>query len=159
PVVGVLVGIQAPVPVPPSVGAVRLTGQVALFIAVVHRLAEQVGSVLVDVVVAPSVGVAIDGSRVEERIAVVVVAAGQRELLLTPTREVLLLVGVLGQASLLLQYLGTLVGQGLFLLQLLLIESGPLALLLDQLLLACLGEPLLAGLTLLGLGLLLGPRL
>ena len=74
-VVRVLIGVRILVVGPPPVLAVRLSGAEAFLVAVIHGLPERVRAVLIDLVVAASPLVAIDGSGVVVRIAIVIMVA------------------------------------------------------------------------------------
>ena len=84
--------------------AVRRSGLEAFLVPVVHGLAEQVGAVLIGLVVAAATMVAIDRSRVEVRIAIIirVMVVLQKYLLLLQAPHVLFLYPVLRHTPLLL---------------------------------------------------------
>jgi len=72
-VVRVAVGPGIPVVESLAILPVRLSRQVTLLVAVVHRLLQLVGAVLARIVGAPAVGVPVGRSRVEVRVTAVVV--------------------------------------------------------------------------------------
>ncbi len=103
-VVRVLVRIGIPIVAAPAILAVCLSGTEALFITVVNGLAEQICAVLIRLVVPAAAIVSIARSRIEIRIAIVIVVARllNAKLLLTQTLQITLLITVLRQPSLLL---------------------------------------------------------
>src|SRR5438445_6115621 len=104
---GVLVGVGIPVVEAPAVLPVRLAGPEAFLVAVVHGLPEEIGGVLIDVVILPATIVTIAGGGVEVGITPVVVCAQvlKAELLLAQMLEVVLLEPGLREPSLLLKEL------------------------------------------------------
>jgi hypothetical protein len=103
-VVCVLIGIQVLVAAAPSILPVCLCGQEALLVTEVHGLPQDIRAVLICVVGAAATAVAIDRSRVEVRIAVVIGVAVilERLALLTEAGLIVLLKAVLRRAPLLL---------------------------------------------------------
>jgi hypothetical protein len=74
-VVRILIGISVPVVGAPAVLTVSLSGSEALLIAIVHGLAEDIGAVLIDFIVAAAATVAPTRGGVEIRVMVVIVVA------------------------------------------------------------------------------------
>src|SRR5664279_610108 len=103
-IVRILVSVRALVVRSPPVLAIGTSGPVTLLVAVVHRLAEDVGTVLVGLVVVTASVVLINRGRIEIRIVVVigVPVIPKIDLLLLQALYVLLLEAVLGHPVLLL---------------------------------------------------------
>lgn len=135
----VLVGIALAEVGAPIVLTVGLSGAEAFLIAIVHRLAQRVGAVLIDFVVGAAAVVTINRSGIEVGIIVVVVPFfAETPVLIAEMLEVLFLEAVLRHTSLLLQLHRLLLQAALLVLQVLAILSQALLLLLYQLLLALL---------------------
>jgi len=112
--------------------AIGGAGAEAFLVTVIHRLAQQVGAILIGFVVGPAAVIAIDRRGVEVRIVIVVVAlTAQPHLLVALTLVILLLKTVLRHSPLLLERGRTLLREPLLLVQPLLVLRHPLLLLLD----------------------------
>ncbi len=103
-VVRVLIGIRVFIVVAPTIRPVCLSGAVALIIAVVYGLLEQICTVLIRFVVPAATRVTIIRGSVEVRIIIVIVVLLILEtfLLLTQALQILLLKAILRQTLLLL---------------------------------------------------------
>jgi len=101
----VLIGIAVPIVSTPVIFAVGHPGTEAFLIAIIDRLPQQVGAILIDLVIRPAATVAINWSSVKIWIVVIVVAlCAQAPILFPQMFQILLLEAILRVTSLLLQH-------------------------------------------------------
>lgn len=135
-IIGILIGVRTTVIVAPMILPIGTACVIAFPVAIVHGLAEHVGSVAVDFVVAAAAIVTIAWRRVEIRVAVVIVMLVlECKLLLTLPFQVLLLEPILRHPVLSLQLRDLLLRNRLLLLLAFPVGRNALLLLGDQLLL------------------------
>jgi hypothetical protein len=101
-VVPLLIGIRVLIAGPPTVLAVCLSGAIALLIAIVDGLPEQIHAVLIGVIVVAAERVPIIRGRIKEQVAIGVVVTCVLETYVLPSRQVLLLKPILRHPILLL---------------------------------------------------------